>query len=68
MSEIKPKPCPFCGSQDVESYPEGEREDGKQWQAYYVHCNICACDGPIVQVYNLGTPAGACRNLRGEDE
>lgn len=28
MSEIKPKPYPFCGSQDVESCPEGERVAG----------------------------------------
>ena len=34
MSEIKPKPCPFCGSSDVESCPEGERDDGKPWFVY----------------------------------
>lgn len=54
MSEIKPKPCPFCGSSDVGARPEGEREDGKPWSAYYVHCNQCACDGPLVQVYGFG--------------
>lgn len=30
MSEIKPKPCPFCGSTNVESCPLGERPDGKR--------------------------------------
>lgn len=62
MSEIKLKPCPFCGSSDVKSCPEGEREDGKPWQAYYVHCNVCGTDGPIVQVYDLGIPPEAGRN------
>lgn len=63
MGEIKLKPCPFCGSSDVKSCPEGERDDGKPWQAYYVHCNVCGTDGPIVQVYDLDTPAEAGRSV-----
>ena len=50
MSEIKLKPCPFCGSSDVKSCPEGEYDDGKPWPVYYVHCDGCGCDGPIVSV------------------
>lgn len=38
MSEIKLKPCPFCGSSNVYSNPIGESEDGKAWAVYYVHC------------------------------
>lgn len=34
----------------------------KPWTAFYVHCNVCGTDGPIVQVYDLGTPAEAGRN------
>lgn len=30
MSEIKPKPCPFYGSSDVDICPEGERADGNR--------------------------------------
>lgn len=29
MSEIKLKPCPFCGSTDVVSCPGGERGGGR---------------------------------------
>lgn len=39
MDEIKLKPCPFCGSPDVDSCPGGEREDGRPWFVYYIHCN-----------------------------
>lgn len=60
--EIKLKPCPFCGSQDVESRPKSERIDGKPWSTYYVHCNICDADGPVVQVYDFGIPPEAGRN------
>ena len=49
MAEIKPKPCPFCGSLDVDSCPGGEREDGKPWFAYYIHCNNCKTSGPLIQ-------------------
>lgn len=62
MSEIKLKPCPFCGSSDVESCPEGNRGDGKPWSVYYVHCNQCACDGPLVQVYDYHIPVEAGRD------
>lgn len=48
MSEIKLKPRPFCGSPDVDSCPGGEREDGKPWFAYYIHCNNCETDGPLI--------------------
>lgn len=32
------KPCPFCGSEDVEP-----RED---WQLVYILCNTCLARGP----------------------
>lgn len=50
MSEIKSKPCPFCGSSDVSPRPYGEHEGGKPWSVYYVHCCNCGCDGPTVRV------------------
>lgn len=62
MDELKLRPCPFCGSSDVKSCPEVERRDGRPWSTYYVHCNICAADGPIVQVYDSGVPSEARRN------
>lgn len=37
MSEIKPKPYPFCGSTDVESCPGGERG----WRARVVSVLRC---------------------------
>lgn len=57
------KPCPFCGSSDVKSCPEDEREDGKPWPVYYVHCNRCGTDGPVVQVCDLNTSPEAGRNM-----
>lgn len=48
MSEIEPKPCPFCGSSDVDICQEGERADGRPWYVYYVHCNNCVCNGPLI--------------------
>lgn len=56
------KSCPFCGSSHVYSRPYGERRDGKPWSAYYVHCDNCACDGPIVQVYDFSILPEAGRN------
>ncbi len=56
------KHCPFCGSQDVKSCPEGTCPDGRPWSAYYVHCNTCACDGPLVQVYDFDIPLEAGRD------
>ena len=57
MSNIKPRPCPFCGSIDVDSCPEGERPDGKAWLVYYVCCNNCGCTGPITRAckYNCSS-------------
>lgn len=48
MSEIKLKPCPFCGSSRVSSRPYGEHEDGELWPVYYIHCDNCRCDGPLI--------------------
>lgn len=56
------KHCPFCGSQDVESRPKGECVDGNPWSMYYVHCNLCNADGPIIQIYDFDVPAKACRD------
>lgn len=56
------KPCPFCGSPDVESCPEGERRDGRPWFVYYVHCNICDCDGPYVGTDGRNASPGAARD------
>ena len=35
MDELKPDPCPFCGSEDVEVYGLG------------VNCHDCGACGPI---------------------
>lgn len=61
MSEIKPKPCPFCGSASVESYPKGERQDGKAWHVYYIKCTLCECTGPLVQIRNINVSPKAAR-------
>lgn len=61
MSEIKPKPCPFCGSTDVESCPGGERSGGRAWLAYYVACNACGCTGPIIKTRGRAGDAKAAR-------
>lgn len=61
MSEIKPKPCPFCGSSDVDACPEGERADGKPWYVYYVHCNNCVCDGPLITTNGYNVTHDAAR-------
>lgn len=37
MSELKP--CPFCGSTDVHTSPNGENYA-------YVYCNTCGAEGP----------------------
>ena len=63
MNEIKLKPCPFCGSTDVEACPEGERRDGRAWLAYYVACNNCGCNGPIIQTHrSIVSGPDAARN------
>ena len=62
MDEIKLKPCPFCGSSRVHSSPDGERKDGKPWPVYYVRCENCATDGPLIQIHNLNVPSEAARN------
>ena len=62
MNEIKLKPCPFCGSSRVCSRPYSEREDGKPWHLYYVHCDNCATDGPIIRTRGLDVPSETARN------
>ena len=62
MDEIKPKPCPFCGSTDVESCPGGERSGGRAWLAYYVACNVCGCTGPIIKTRGRAGDAKAARD------
>lgn len=57
MDEIKPKPCPFCGSTDVESCPLGERPDGKTHLVYYVACNNCGSNGPLIQTCRSVVPS-----------
>lgn len=61
MEGLKLKPCPFCGSSDVESCPEGERGDGRPWFAYYAHCNNCDCDGPLVNTNGRDASPEAAR-------
>lgn len=61
MSEIELKPCPFCGSSDVESCPEGERADGRPRYVYYVHCNNCVCTGPIINTSGHNVTHDAAR-------
>ena len=61
MSEIKPKPCPFCGSSDVDIYPEGERADGKPWYVYYIYCNNCRCNGPLITIRGSNVSHDAAR-------
>ena len=55
------KPCPFCGSSRVYSRPYGEREGGRPWPAYYVHCGNCATDGPLIRTRGLDVPSEAAR-------
>lgn len=62
MGEVKPKPCPFCGSPDVDSCPEGERKDGRAWFAYYVTCNNCGCNGPFINTGGRNGVAKAARD------
>lgn len=62
MGEVKPKPCPFCGSSDVDSCPEGERKDGRAWFAYYVTCNNCGCNGPLINTDDRNGVAKAARD------
>lgn len=61
MTELELLPCPFCGSSDVESCPEGEMRNGRSWFAYYVHCNFCNCDGPCVNTDGRAIPSQAAR-------
>lgn len=56
------KPCPFCGSVDVESYPKGERQDGEAWSVYYVTCNNCGCIGPLTPAYKYNVSSEKARN------
>ena len=62
MSEVKPKPCPFCGSADVESCPFGERSDGEAYFVYYVACNNCGCNGPYVNTSGHNVTGKAARD------
>lgn len=55
------KPCPFCGSYHVHSKPGVESEDGKPWSVYYVHCDKCECDGPLVHIYDFNISPDAAR-------
>ena len=56
------KPYPFCGSQDVESYPEGGRSGGRAWSVYYATCNACGCTGPIIKTRGRVGDAKAARD------
>lgn len=62
MDEIKLKPCPFCGSSVTDSYPEGERPDGKLWRSYYIHCNNCGCNGPLTRTRGYNISSKKARN------
>lgn len=62
MDEIKLKPCPFCGSTDVESCPLGERPDGKTHLVYYVACNNCGSNGPLTPAYKYNVSPDKARN------
>lgn len=59
--KIKLKPCPFCGSSDVDACPEGERADGKPWYVYYVYCNNCRCEGPLINTNGCNVTHDAAR-------
>ena len=59
--EAGPRPCPFCGSRDVDACPGGERADGRPWYAYYVCCNACGCSGPPVNTNGRGAGHAAAR-------
>ena len=41
MTELKP--CPFCGSKDVQCGELGEFMKGR----YFIHCNKCQTSGPL---------------------
>lgn len=62
MDEIKLKPRPFCGSSDVDVRPEGKRDDGKPWCVYYIYCNNCACDGPLINTSGHNVAHEAARD------
>ena len=62
MSEIKLKPCPFCGSTDVVSCLGGERGGGRAWLMYYVACNACGRTGPIIKTRGRAGDAKAARD------
>lgn len=47
MSEIKLKPCPFCGSKNIK---EGEKNGGL-WKDIYIKCKECGCKIQICSEY-----------------
>ena len=62
MDEIKPNPCPFCGSSKVYANTIGESEDGKAWAVYYVHCRNCGADGPLIETDSVNVSSKAARD------
>lgn len=47
MSEIKLKPCPFCGSKRVRSNLYGWECNSDNY-AHYVYCENCSAQGPVI--------------------
>lgn len=43
---VKLKPCPFCGSQNIEIANKGIREKGQKWLFY---CTNCFAQGPAAR-------------------
>jgi len=56
------KPCPFCGSEDVEIVPIGDvypfEADSNSVQGY---CSFCGCLGPEKETEAEATRAWNCR-------
>jgi Lar family restriction alleviation protein len=42
-TDLKLKPCPFCGETDIELRDNGE--------PYYAYCTSCSCDGPLHETW-----------------
>ena len=57
------KPCPFCGSRNVnDTTPPPDMSDCEE-QTYYWVCPDCVCCGPIAESVELATKAWNARHV-----
>lgn len=55
MSEIKPKPCPFCGSKSVRIFrTEFMKKNGSYRTRYNAYCGNCKARGPQYIANGIG--------------